>query len=207
MLHPWLRILTAFTLVIVLAPSRGLAQVIKSGPSACPTIALTFDLCPVRKGAGYDKALIDYLIEHKIPATFFMSGQWIAKHDPEVEQLLGIGFFEVGTHGDVHAHLPMQAADDQGGKFSVRLGYSTSTMPMTPSFFAPHSENIMMRRSRWSARWGCGSFNGTSSQEIRIQCFQLIRSWRGLTSGPEAAASSCCMPTAKGSIRVRSSSA
>jgi peptidoglycan/xylan/chitin deacetylase (PgdA/CDA1 family) len=113
MLHPWLRILTAFTLVIVLAPSRGLAQVIKSGPSACPTIALTFDLCPVRKGAGYDKALIDYLIEHKIPATFFMSGQWIAKHDPEVEQLLGIGFFEVGTHGDVHAHLPMQAADDQ----------------------------------------------------------------------------------------------
>ena len=89
------------------------AQVITSGPPACPTIALTFDLCPVRKGAGYDKALIEYLIDHNIPATFFMSGQWIAKHDPEVEHLLGIAFFEVGTHGEVHAHLPMHNAEEQ----------------------------------------------------------------------------------------------
>lgn len=89
------------------------AQVIKSGPPACPGIALTFDLCPVKKSPGYDQALVDYLIEHQIPATFFMSGKWIAKHDPEVEHLLGIGFFEVGTHGEVHAHLPMHDAKEQ----------------------------------------------------------------------------------------------
>jgi peptidoglycan-N-acetylglucosamine deacetylase len=100
-------------LILFMTPAVSRAQVIKSGPGACPAIALTFDLCPVRKGTGYDKALVDYLIEHKIPATFFMSGQWITKHDPEVEQLLEIGFFEVGTHGDVHAHLPMQNADEQ----------------------------------------------------------------------------------------------
>jgi peptidoglycan/xylan/chitin deacetylase (PgdA/CDA1 family) len=99
--------------LVIVAPADGLAQVIKSGPPACPTIALTFDLCPVRKGAGYDRALIDYLIEHNIPATFFMSGQWMAKHDPEVEQLLGVAFFEVGTHGEAHAHLPMHSADEQ----------------------------------------------------------------------------------------------
>jgi peptidoglycan/xylan/chitin deacetylase (PgdA/CDA1 family) len=98
---------------MLFGPVKSLAQVITSGPPACPTIALTFDLCPVRKGAGYDKALIDYLIEHNIPATFFMSGRWIAKHDPEVEQLLGIAFFEVGTHGEAHAHLPMHGADEQ----------------------------------------------------------------------------------------------
>jgi peptidoglycan/xylan/chitin deacetylase (PgdA/CDA1 family) len=97
----------------LLAPARGESQVITSGSTACPAIALTFDLCPVRKGAGYDNALVEYLIEHKIPATFFMSGQWIAKHDPEVEQLLSIGFFEVGTHGEVHAHLPMHNAVEQ----------------------------------------------------------------------------------------------
>ena len=100
-------------MLILFAPVPGQTQVIRSGPPACPTIALTFDLCPVRKGAGYDKALVEYLIEHKIPATFFMSGQWMAKHDPEIEQLLGIGFFEVGTHGEVHAHLPMHNADEQ----------------------------------------------------------------------------------------------
>jgi peptidoglycan/xylan/chitin deacetylase (PgdA/CDA1 family) len=113
MLSACLRILGTFVLLILIAPADSPAQVVRSGPPACSTIALTFDLCPVRKGAGYDKALIDYLIEHNIPATFFMSGQWIAKHDPEVEHLLEIAFFEVGTHGDMHAHLPMQSADEQ----------------------------------------------------------------------------------------------
>src|SRR6476660_7423125 len=113
MLRRCLWILVASAILMLMASAESYAQVIKSGPAACPAIALTFDLCPVRKGPGYDKALVEYLIEHKIPATFFMSGQWIAKHDPEVEQLLEIGFFEVGTHGDVHAHLPMQNADEQ----------------------------------------------------------------------------------------------
>ena len=94
-------------------PSDTMAQVIKSGPNSCPGIALTFDLCPVKKSPGYDQALVDYLIQHQIPATFFMSGKWIAKHDAEVEHLLGIEFFEVGTHGEVHAHLPMHNADEQ----------------------------------------------------------------------------------------------
>ena len=113
MLRGCLWIFAASALLVSLAPALTFAQVVRSGPPVCPTIALTFDLCPVRKGGGYDKALVDYLIEHKIPATFFMSGQWIAKHDPEVEELLGIGFFEVGTHGEVHAHLPMHNADEQ----------------------------------------------------------------------------------------------
>ena len=113
MFRPPLPVLAALAVLLLQAPGQSHAQVITSGPPACPTIALTFDLCPVRKGAGYDKALIEYLIEHSIPATFFLSGRWIAKHDPEVEQLLEIAFFEVGTHGEVHTHLPMQNAEEQ----------------------------------------------------------------------------------------------
>ena len=105
-------VLSAATLV-PFVPGEGVAQVIKSGPPQCPGVALTFDLCPVRRGSGYDQPLMDYLITHRIPATFFMSGQWMAKHEPEVDHLLGMGFFEVGTHGDVHAHLPMHDADEQ----------------------------------------------------------------------------------------------
>jgi peptidoglycan/xylan/chitin deacetylase (PgdA/CDA1 family) len=67
----------------------------------------------VRNGAGYDQALIDYLIEQKIPATFFMSGKWITKHDQQVRALLQVPFFEVGTHGEVHAHLPLHSVDEQ----------------------------------------------------------------------------------------------
>lgn len=104
-----------FPLVFGLAffPIVAQAQVIKSGPPACPGVALTFDLCPVRGGTGYDQRLIDYLIEHKIPATFFMSGRWMTKHEQHVKALLAVPFFEVGTHGDVHTHLPMQSAEEQ----------------------------------------------------------------------------------------------
>ncbi|MBS0154561.1 MAG: polysaccharide deacetylase family protein [Nitrospira sp.] len=89
------------------------AQVITTGSPTCPGVALTFDLCPVRKGSGYDQPLMDYLITHRIPATFFMSGKWMVKHDTEVDHLLSLEFFEVGTHGEVHAHLPMHDADEQ----------------------------------------------------------------------------------------------
>ena len=102
----------------LLGPAIASAQVIKSGPPACPAVALTFDLCPVRKGPGYDQALVEYLIEHRIPATFFMSGKWMARHDEQVEHLLGIGFFEVGTHGEAHAHLPLHSADEQREEIS-----------------------------------------------------------------------------------------
>lgn len=89
------------------------AQVITSGPPSCPGIALTFDLCPVKKGPGYDQALVDFLIQHQIPSTFFMSGKWMVRHEEEVIRLLNVGFFEVGTHGEVHAHLPLHDADAQ----------------------------------------------------------------------------------------------
>jgi peptidoglycan/xylan/chitin deacetylase (PgdA/CDA1 family) len=56
---------------------------------------------------------MDYLIEHRIPATLFMSGKWMAKHEEQVDHLLGVGFFEIGTHGEVHAHLPMHDAEEQ----------------------------------------------------------------------------------------------
>jgi peptidoglycan/xylan/chitin deacetylase (PgdA/CDA1 family) len=102
------------TMLLVSAmPSFTQGQVIKSGPPSCPGVALTFDLCPVQTGTGYDQALIDYLIEQKIPATFFVSGKWMKKHDQQVRDLLQFPFFEVGTHGEVHAHLPLHSADEQ----------------------------------------------------------------------------------------------
>jgi peptidoglycan/xylan/chitin deacetylase (PgdA/CDA1 family) len=107
----WLCVIVLALALVPVVPVQG--QVIKSGPAACPGVALTFDLCPVRGGTGYDQALIDYLIDHKIPATFFMSGKWITKHDEQVKALLRIPFFQVGTHGDVHAHLPMHPVEEQ----------------------------------------------------------------------------------------------
>jgi len=85
---------------------RALPPVIRSGPEGCHAVALTFDLCPVVKGPGWDAALVDLLRERNVPATFFASGRWIARHDAQVKSLLATPFFEVETHGDRHRHLP-----------------------------------------------------------------------------------------------------
>ncbi|MEK7293829.1 MAG: hypothetical protein AAB049_02520, partial [Nitrospirota bacterium] len=47
---------------LLLLSGDGAAQVIRSGTPSCQAVALTFDLCPVRQGTGYDAELIDYLI-------------------------------------------------------------------------------------------------------------------------------------------------
>ena len=49
--------------------------------------------------SGIDHDLIEFLITHRVPATFFMSGKWIDEHDAAVKQLLAVPYFEVGTHG------------------------------------------------------------------------------------------------------------
>ncbi len=69
-------------------------------------IAFTFDLCPVEKEPGFDEPLISLLVEHQIPATFFVSGRWAARHEAQLRKLLAVPFFEFGTHGYLHAHLP-----------------------------------------------------------------------------------------------------
>jgi len=120
-------------------PETTPAQVIKAGPPSCPGVALTFDLCPVHKGAGYDKALMDYLIEHRIPATLFMSGKWIARHEEDVRNLVDVRLFEIGTHGNIHAHLPMHDAQAQrdeilGPVTILRKRYAHKTSLFRPPY-------------------------------------------------------------------------
>ena len=136
----------------VLPAADGAAQVIRSGPSNCKAVALTFDMCPVRVGAGYDAPLIDMLMDRRIPATFFLSGRWIARHEAEVKALLAVPFFEVGTHGQAHAHLPGLDADHQRAEISgpvltLRKRYGYRGLLFRPPFgllYGPCRSRILL---------------------------------------------------------------
>ncbi len=164
----WILCLALILLFVPAAASITQAQVIKSGPSSCPGVALTFDLCPVRNGTGYDQALIDYLVEQKIPATFFMSGKWIAKHDRQVKALLQIPFFEVGTHGEVHAHMPLHSAEEQKQEIlgPVRL------------LKAKYSHNATLFRPPY------GEFNDETVNVVRALGLQFIL-WDVVSGDPD----------------------
>ena len=118
------------------AEERG---IVTAGPRTCPAVALTYDLCPVRGKPGFDAELIDLLRSHRIPATFFMSGKWITRHDADVKQLLAVPYFEVGTHGNVHAHLPLHDAASQTKEISgpvtlLKSGYGHQARLFRPPY-------------------------------------------------------------------------
>ncbi len=64
-------------------------------------IALTFDLCG-SKNDSLDEKLINYLIQEKIPATFFVTSRWIKKYPEKFEYLAKQPLFEIENHGAEH---------------------------------------------------------------------------------------------------------
>jgi len=135
------------TLLLLFAPSAALhaepqlASVVRSGSDACHAVALTFDLCPVVKAPGWDDALVDLLESRHVPATFFASGRWIAGHDAEVRRIIAVPFFELGTHGQRHRHLPALDPAAQRAEIMGPVELLASRYGVRPTLFrAPYGE-------------------------------------------------------------------
>ena len=120
-----------------LAVEASESQVVTGGPQTCPAVALTYDLCPVRATPGLDTELLDFLTANEVPATFFMSGKWITRHDPAVKQLLAVPFFEVGTHGNVHAHLLLHDPEFQAREIAKPVTMLKSKYGHQAKLFRP----------------------------------------------------------------------
>jgi peptidoglycan/xylan/chitin deacetylase (PgdA/CDA1 family) len=73
-------------------------------------IAITLDACGGKHGNGYDKELIDFLRENKIPATLFMTGLWIDAHRSLVEELSKDPLFDIENHGLHHKPASVRGA-------------------------------------------------------------------------------------------------
>jgi peptidoglycan/xylan/chitin deacetylase (PgdA/CDA1 family) len=62
-------------------------------------IALTLDAC----GGDFDKELLDFLIERRIPATVFVTKKWLNHNAAGVALIKAhLDLFEVENHGSVH---------------------------------------------------------------------------------------------------------
>lgn len=69
-------------------------------------VALTFDLCEgANETSVYDAALINYLRDQQVKATFFATGKWMQSHPERTMQLMADSRFELGNHTWTHANL------------------------------------------------------------------------------------------------------
>ncbi len=135
------RVRLAFALaVLVLGCADALARAaapIEAGPRDCPQLALTFDLCPVSHAPGFESALVQMLIERRVPATFFVSGRWAKKHEAALRELAAVPFFEIGTHGARHLHLPTLGAPAQRAEIGGAVELLAQRFGRPPSLFRP----------------------------------------------------------------------
>jgi len=118
---------------VIASPS----PVFTHGPATCHAIAFTFDLCPVHEGRSFDAPLVKFLVDHQVHATFFASGPWIAAHDPEMRELLSHPFFELGTHGQAHAHMTTLSSSAQGAEIRGPVATLTNRYSVRATLFRP----------------------------------------------------------------------
>ncbi|WP_230500484.1 polysaccharide deacetylase family protein [Sutcliffiella rhizosphaerae] len=68
-------------------------------------VALTLDACGGENGSGYDKELIDFLIENNIKADLFINARWIHKNENIFLELAKNPLFTIQNHGTEHKPL------------------------------------------------------------------------------------------------------
>lgn len=79
--------------------------------------ALTLDACGASLlSCGYDKRLIDFLRENKIPATLFVTSKWINANKKLFLELMNDPNFDVQNHGTNHMPLSMEGKSAYGIK-------------------------------------------------------------------------------------------
>ncbi|MGB2867113.1 MAG: polysaccharide deacetylase family protein [Bacteroidota bacterium] len=109
-------LLTGFQLALSQDPTKeDSSSIIVHGSRTEKKIALTFDACSPYKRSGYDKRIVDTLVETGTKATFFLGGRWILAHPKETRYLASLPQFELANHTFSHRHLTSTITD------SIRL--------------------------------------------------------------------------------------
>ena len=85
-------------------------------------IAFTFDACGGKNGNGYDKELIEYLKQEKVPATLFISGKWIDSQFAVFLNLSRNSLFEIENHGLNHRPCSINEESAYGIKGTLDIG-------------------------------------------------------------------------------------
>ena len=85
-------------------------------------VALTLDACGGKGGSGYDRELVDFLVENSIKATLFLNARWIRDNPDEARNLAKNPLFLVANHGFRHKPCSVNGKEAYGikGTSSVR---------------------------------------------------------------------------------------
>lgn len=73
---------------------------------------LTFDFCPTHQ---IDESIINWLIDNKIKATFFLCAEWMSNNSSKDMSFIDNPLFTIGAHGFKHID-PLEQSDEEQQK-------------------------------------------------------------------------------------------
>jgi peptidoglycan/xylan/chitin deacetylase (PgdA/CDA1 family) len=100
-------------------------------------IALTFDACPSSTHGGFEKQIVQTLIDSNVSATFFLSGRWVAKHPEEARWLASVPSFELGNHSYSHPHMTELSRETVVEELTKTQKLILKKTGVTPKLFRP----------------------------------------------------------------------
>src|SRR6185436_9240360 len=127
-----IRFIAALATAIV-APSMACADVVTRLPTDEKVIALTFDACEQGKPVAFDRAVLDYLLDERIPFTVFVTGRFVESNLEDVKQLSRLDFVEIENHSFSHPnhmeHLSLAKVRDQIVRAHATIEAATHRKP------------------------------------------------------------------------------
>ncbi|GAB4436749.1 MAG: polysaccharide deacetylase family protein [bacterium] len=78
------------------------SQIITGFQSDEKAVAFTFDACETVTPAYFDKDLLDFILNNKIPVTLFLSGKFIERNLIDLRTLSKYEFIEIENHSYSH---------------------------------------------------------------------------------------------------------
>lgn len=94
------RILFLASLLLAALPAR--ADLVTRLPTEERVVALTFDACEAGEKMAFDRGILDFLLERKIPFTVFASGRFVETNFADIQTLGKLDFVEVENHSWNH---------------------------------------------------------------------------------------------------------
>lgn len=129
-------------------------MIVEHGPRDSGKIALTFDACPTGRQDEYDENVVKVLLREKVPATLFMSGQWVAKNAEKVKFLASQPLFEIAAHSFYHPHMREKTDERDLREFKTTQAVIAQVTGKTPRYFRPPYGEVDERVARLAAEAG-----------------------------------------------------
>ncbi len=153
-------------------------------------VALTFDLCErTKERTGYDAAIVNYLRQHHVKATFYAGGKWMHSHPDKTMQLMADPLFEIGNHAWTHGNMRVLRGEEMEnqilwtqGQYEVLRGQLMSQLEIGQCS-VPVSEMYNIPPVPMTFRFPYGTCNANSLQTLADYGLPAIQ-WDVVTGDP-----------------------